>query len=72
MFHSAFVDKDEPYFYLQFLEPGSTISLFQFDLTGKLTGVIKNTQADIKAKRNGLFYGFGGSGRNPVIFKKEE
>lgn len=71
MFHSVFVDKDEPYFYLQFLEPDSTISLFRFDLTGSLTGVIKNTKADIKAKQNGLFYGFG-PGRNPVVFKKEE
>jgi hypothetical protein len=70
MFLSCFVDKDEPYFYLQFKELDDTYSLFQFDLKGKLVGVIKNIRADIKVKKNGLFYGL--SFQKPVIYKKEE
>jgi 6-bladed beta-propeller len=74
MFRSCFVDKSEPYFYLQFREENKTYSLYKFNLTGKLVEIIQNfpVKANMKAKRNGLFYGFAYSDRHPVIFKKEE
>jgi hypothetical protein len=71
MFLSCFVDQDEPYFYLQFKDTNHTWCLYQFDLKGKLVAVIKNIRADIKVKRNGLFYGIAAFSRKPVIYKKE-
>jgi hypothetical protein len=74
MFKSCFVDQDEPYFYLQFLEENKTNTLFQFDLKGKLVRVITNNahHALIKTKRNNLFYGLSYTDKHPVIFKMEE
>lgn len=66
-----FVDQDDPYFYLTALEGGDNSKLYQFDLKGNLTRIIKNFRADIRVKRNGLFYGFLPNGRNPAIFKLE-
>jgi hypothetical protein len=70
MFHSCFVDEDEPYFYLNFSEEGG-YSLFKFDLRGNLVRIIKSDNASIKTKVNGLFYGISFSERNPVILKEK-
>ncbi len=73
MFSFYFVDQDEPGFYLTQAggKPGSN-KLYRFDLEGNMTRIIDNIKADIRVKRNGLFYGFLANSRNPGIFKLEE
>lgn len=70
MFHSCFVDEDEPYFYLSFLEESGK-SLFKFDLKGDLMRIIRCHHGDIKTKVNGLFYGTSPFEHNPVIYKEK-
>lgn len=70
MFHSCFVDADEPYFYLEFVEETGG-ALYKFDLEGHLVRVIKYRKATIRTKVNGLFYGISASDINPVVFKEK-
>lgn len=75
MFITGFLDRDEPYFYLQ--QNGDNFSLFQFDFSGKLIAIIggmgteKIIKARLYAKKNGLFYGLSNEDGNPIILKKE-
>lgn len=73
MFNGCFLDKDEPFFYLKFIEENKSITLYKFDLKGKLVEIIDNIRSGIQAKMNGLFYGLSSTSgyRHPAIFKKE-
>lgn len=74
MFGNFFVDKDAPYFYLMSHEANSTLTLYKFDLKGKLVKMVDNIKAQIFAKRHGLFFGISGAGgyQRPIVFKMED
>ncbi len=75
IFLNCFLDRDEPYFYLQL--NGAGMVLYKFALTGKLVRVITRAgengsiNATIQAKKNGLFYGLSIKEGNPMIFKEK-
>jgi 6-bladed beta-propeller len=73
MYLSCFVDKDEPYFYLNFVSDQNIVYIYKFNLQGKLVQVISNPgcSTQIHYKRNGLFYGFSAD-VHPKLFKIKE